>query len=196
MSDEADPGKWLTHEGRLDALLARLDDDRERAAERYLELHRQLVRLFEWRRLEPADELADETLNRAGRRFAEGVELRSEEPFPYLRGIAFLIFKEEVRRRAREQAALQDGPWPPGGRAAPVDDTDEERRLDCLDLCLSELPEEQRRLLLRYHADGDRIRIRRKLSRELDLPLNALRIRVHRLRRKLEVCLRSCLDHP
>ena len=39
----------LTREG-LDRLLARLDPDLERAGEKYRNLHRKLVKLFEWRR--------------------------------------------------------------------------------------------------------------------------------------------------
>jgi DNA-directed RNA polymerase specialized sigma24 family protein len=190
VSDEGEGGKRLTQK-ELETLLARLDPDRERAGARYLELHRKLVRLFEWRGAHPADELADETLDRAARRLTGGVELSTGDPFHYLRGIAFLIFKEVLRRVAAEQGALLA--WRP---PAPAADAEEERRLACLDRCLEALPPDQRQLALRYHAGGDRIRLRQQLGRELDLPLNSLRIRVHRLRKRLEDCLTACLAHP
>jgi len=47
--------------------------------------------------------------------------------------------------------------------------------------CLQGLPEDERQILLRYYV-GDRA----SLARELRMTENALRIRVFRIRRKLE----------
>ena len=63
--------------------------------------------------------------------------------------------------------------------------------MEILQSCLERLPDEQRALLLDYHqGDGrERIENRRRIARRLDVPLNALRIRVHRIRTKLEECV-------
>jgi DNA-directed RNA polymerase specialized sigma24 family protein len=179
----------LTREG-FDALLMSLDSDRDRAAEKYETIRRKLIRLFEWRGCEFPEDLADETINRVARRMAGGVKVESADPFGYFCGVAHLVYKEVWRRAAREQKALDSGDWPP----SPPDEEPDDRRLGCLKKCLDQLPADQQRLLLKYHQGEDNIRNRRELCQELDISsINALRIRVHRVRRKLEDCIEGCL---
>lgn len=184
---ETVPG--LTPEN-FEILLAQLDPDREKAGERYEALRRKLIRLFEWRGCDSPEELADETFNRVARRLAEGVELRSSDPYGYFHGVAHLLHKEFLRRSSREHKALESGEWL---SASAVDDEPSDRRLECLRHCLSLLPPDQRDLVLRYHQGDNNIRNRKSLSDEIGIPMNALRIRVHRVRRKLETCLEDCL---
>jgi DNA-directed RNA polymerase specialized sigma24 family protein len=177
----------------FEALLAQLDPDRERAAEMYEAIRRRLIRLFEWRGCAFPEDLADETLNRVARRMAEGVKLQSSNPYGYFCGVAHLLYKETLRRASREHRALEGGDWRP-----PSFDEEEEpsdQRLECLRRCLSHLPEDQRDLVLRYHQGENNIRNRKVLSAEMGIPMNALRIRVHRVRRKLEDCVQACLRH-
>lgn len=178
----------LTREA-LEALLAHLDPDRERAGERYEEIRRRLVRLFEWRGCAFPEDLVDETFNRVARKLAEGVELRSANPYGYFCGVAHLVYKEVLRRSMRERTALEGGDWPP----APSAETADDERLDALRSCLAQLTPEQRDLVLLYHRGEDNIRGRKGLSAELGIPMNALRIRVHRIRRKLEDCVQERL---
>ena len=65
----------------FDGLLASLADDQEKAGQKYLEIRRNLVRLFEWRGCATPDEYADETMNRCARKIAEGAEIRTLSPF-------------------------------------------------------------------------------------------------------------------
>lgn len=178
----------LTSES-LEALLAFLDPDREVAGAQYESIRRRLVRLFEWRGFSAPEELTDETINRVARRIQEGVEVRSANPYGYFCGVAHLVSKEVARRAARQRAALEKEDWQP----PPPDEPDADDRLACLRHCLSRLPEDQRLLVLRYHQEDDHIRSRQSLSQEMGLPMNALRIRVHRIRRKLEECVQECL---
>ena len=105
--------RGLTPEG-FDALLAQLNPDRERAGEIYETIRRKLVRLFEWRGCGSPEDLTDETINRVARRLAEGVELRSSDPYGYFCGVAHLVYKEVLRRASREHRALvEGGGWPP-----------------------------------------------------------------------------------
>lgn len=178
----------LTSEG-LEALLAALDPDRDSAGRRYETIRRKLIRLFEWRGCDAPEDLADETINRVARRMAEGVELRSSDPYGYFCGVAHLVYKEVLRSSARERAALEAGDWPSAAAEEPSSD----RRLQCLRRCLGQIPQDQRRLVLVYHQEDNHIQSRRALSQELGIPMNALRIRVHRLRRRLEECVQECL---
>lgn len=173
----------------FDALLSMLHPDREKAGEVYEGIRRRLVRLFEWRGCSRSEDLADETFNRVARKFAHGVELERTDPYPYFCGVAHHVFQEMVRREAREQRALESGDW--SSSPPPVDEPD--YRLDHLRACLGILEAGQRRLLLRYHQDDQRIRSRKDLCDELGIPMNALRIRVHRLRRKVEACVQEKL---
>jgi DNA-directed RNA polymerase specialized sigma24 family protein len=191
----------LTPEG-FETLLAQLDPDRERAGEIYETIRHKLVRLFEWRGCSSPEDLADETINRVARRLAEGVELRTSDPYGYFCGVAHLVFKEVLRRASREQRALASGEWP---TPAHEEEEPSDRRLECLRQCLAQLPADQRDLVLRYYrgksdpgksGQGEsNIRNRQELAGEVGVPMNALRIRVHRVRRKLESCVHAFLSH-
>jgi DNA-directed RNA polymerase specialized sigma24 family protein len=179
----------------FEALLRQLAPDRERAGELYETIRHKLVRLFEWRGCAAPEDLADVTFNRVARRLAEGVGLRSNDPYGYFCGVAHLVYKEVLRKAAREHRALTSGDWPP---PAAEEDEPSDARLECLRQCLAKLPPDQRDLVLRYHQGNsdqgeNNIRNRQQLAREAGVQLNALRIRVHRVRRRLESCVQACL---
>jgi DNA-directed RNA polymerase specialized sigma24 family protein len=183
------PRAGLTAEA-FEALLARLDPDRERAGERYEVIRHKLIRLFDWRGCEDPEDLADETINRVARRLAEGVQLGVSDPYSYCCGVAHLVFKEVCRNRDRERRRMEAEPAVP---LAVFPEPEEDERYDALRGCLGRLPPNPRSLLLRYYEGEDRIRGRRRLAEELGIPLNALRIRVHRVRRAVEDCLQRRL---
>jgi DNA-directed RNA polymerase specialized sigma24 family protein len=198
VTDERDDGgsrprkpKGLTRE-EFEALLAKLHPDRERAGELYENIRCRLIRLFEWRGCAEPEALADVAIDRVARRFLEGIDLESRDPYGYFCGVANLVFKEDRRSYAKEQQMRKSGELPLP-IAFPDEEEPEDCRLECLRRCLDLLPADQRVLVLRYHQGGDNIRNRKMLSDELGLPLNALRIRVHRVRRKLEACVRERL---
>jgi DNA-directed RNA polymerase specialized sigma24 family protein len=175
----------------LDLLLAVLDPDRERAAEKLLLLRRKLLKFFAWSRAPFPDELADETLDRVSRRLAEGEVVRQLDPGAYVHGFARNVLRESWSRprlvRAPE-AALAAAPAAEQSAA--------ERRSRCLDRCLARLPVESRRLLLAYYqTEGGAAKIasHRQLAAELNVSGGNLRLRLHRLRLELEGCVRACL---
>jgi len=174
----------------FERLLAALDADRERAGERYEVQRRKLVRLFGWRGCLEAEQCADETLDRVARQLAAGAHV--PDVGAYCHGVAMNVLREYWRRPERRADAFPDA----RRGAAPPDPEIERRetRLDCLDGCMAGLEEPARALLVRYHAAGEGpARARRSaLARELGLPLNALRIRTHRLRTALARCIDAC----
>ncbi len=179
----------LTREG-LERLLGLLDPEPARAARRFGELRRRLERLFEWRGARFPEDLADETITRVARRLEEGVEIRSDDPFRYFCGVAHLIYKEVLRERKRDRALQEPGAWP--SREAEGEDAGD-HRMEWLNDCLAALPPESRRLILSYHEGERRERIenRKAIADRLGVPLNALRIRVHRIRSRIERCVRQ-----
>lgn len=176
------------------ALLDRLDPARDRAGERYEDLRLRLVKFFEWRRAAAPDELADETMDRVGRRLLDEPGLLPQSWPAYVHGFARNVLRESWKGRTDVPHLDRHATATP---AAPDDDS-KERALECLDRCLSALPEESRRLVLDYYRehDGAQIEHRRRIAEEHGIPLNALRLRVHRIRARLDTCVHGCVAGP
>src|SRR5262245_3040493 len=101
--------KWSLTQDALDRLLALLGPDRDIAADRYLRIRRDLVRLFEWRGCSTPDEYADETINRCARKIAEGEEIRDIKTYSV--GVARMLLHEMAREQGR-QRPLDEVPEP------------------------------------------------------------------------------------
>lgn len=169
----------------LDALLALLDPDQEKAGRMYEEVRNRLIRLFNLWGCTESESQADETFNRVARKAAE-IRERSN-PFPFIAGVARKVFLEWLRKQKRKDRFEESGDWPPS--VPPEEEPD--FRLEHLRQCLDLLASDQRRLLLDYHKDRERIATRKALCEKLGIPMNALRIRVHRLRKKVEACVKE-----
>lgn len=150
-----------------------------------------LVRYFEWRSCIAPEDHADETINRVARRIDEGENIFNLPA--YFATVARLVFMESLRQPERISVPLEEAPEI--SVEQPLEDEYREARLRCLDQCLKTLPLEGQTLILEYYHDEKRAKIdlRRQLAEGLGIPLNALRIRAHRIRIVLENCVRSCL---
>jgi DNA-directed RNA polymerase specialized sigma24 family protein len=181
--------KWSLTQEAFDRLLHCLADERDAAAEKYLEIRRNLLKFFEWRGCPFPEDHADETVNRVARRLTEGEEIRN--PMAYFIGVARLLVLEIVKARAKETQALGEL-----GRVDTVESVDpSETRLECLRQCLQGLSAENRELIIEYYQGdkGEKIENRRKLTERLRMPVNTLRMRALRLREKLQDCMEKCL---
>jgi len=186
----ARPG--LTAE-EFEALLAWLHPGREEAGRTYEGVRRRLIRLLEWRGCDVAEELADETVNRVARRIAEGVDPEVRDHFHYFRGVAIRVLLEHWRRRERERLQLA-AEWQGAGVEEPADDDEEaDEKHVALSRCLERQPRDDRDLIERYYEGDDRIRCRSELAEQLGTNLNALRIRVFRIRKRVAACVKKSL---
>ena len=181
----------------FEALLGALHPERERAAQKYEEIRQRLRRFFGWRGARWPDELTDETLDRVARRVAGGEVIRAADVGQYFLGVARNVLRESwqrERQRGHEHDAAALADRLAGGAGAP----EQEGRLDCLDRCLAALPAETRDLVLRYYRGqgGTQRGDRRALAAQLGLAPGTLRIRLHRLRARLEACVRKCMAAP
>jgi len=186
--------KWTLTQDAFDRLLASLGPDRDTAADRYLEIRRNLVRLFEWRGCSTPDEYADETINRCAKKIGEGEDIRDVPT--YCIGIARLVLREMSRDRAKEARPLEEAPEPRA--ASPEPESDPEGRVECLRRCLAQLSPETRDLILHYYQGdkGDKIRNRKGLRRLLGISSNTLRMRALRVRERLQLCAENCMQRP
>jgi DNA-directed RNA polymerase specialized sigma24 family protein len=162
----------------LDALLHALG-----GATAYLRLRAKLVACLERRGGASPDDLADETLDRVQAQLADGEPVR--DPTRYAFGVARRVAMEASRRWRREHGASELEP--DAAVTAPIDDTRD------LSRALAQLDDGDRALLARYgELEGrGRVAARKALAAELGIGVNALRIRVHRARKRLRAALTS-----
>jgi RNA polymerase sigma factor (sigma-70 family) len=185
--------KWALTQKAFDGLLAALGPDRDKAADRYLEIRRNLVRMFEWRGCATPDDYADEAINRCARKLAEGEQIR--DVATYCVGVARMLLREMTRDHAHRARSLEDTPEPQTPPHDPADDS--ERRVECLRRCLNQLTPENRDLILAYYQ-GDKsakIQNRKGLSQLFGLRGSTLRMRALRLRESLQQCSENCIQH-
>ncbi len=187
------PARWQLTAETLDGLLRFLDPDRDQAARGYERLRDKLIRLFDWRGCAFPEDLADETINRVARKLEEGTEIRSPDPYRYFAGVAHRVFCEVLRRRKKKHAALAEIRQVD---REPLPAAEEEHRLSALDHCLVNLSPGERKLIMSFYQGEKQARIarRKQLASALDISINALRIRAHRLRLRLESCVRAYLS--
>ena len=184
--------KWSLTQQAFDGLLASLAPDRDTAGDRYLEIRRNLVRLFEWRGCPTPEDYADETINRCAKKIADGDEIR--DVASYCIGIARILVLEMGRDRSKEARSLDQAPEP---QVAPADpENDPERGVECLRQCLAQLAPENRDLILSYYQGdkAEKIKKRKGLKDLFGVPASTLRMRALRLREKLQACAQNCLQ--
>jgi DNA-directed RNA polymerase specialized sigma24 family protein len=190
--DSTSPKKaWVLDQAAFDKLLANLDADRERAGQTYEDIRGKLVRFFEWRGSVFPEDHADEVINRVARKIDEGEPIRDFKNFVY--GVARLFFLETLKEQNKEALALEQLSQPQMNYKP--DEDESEPQHGCLAMCLRQLTAENRELIIQYYRKerGAKIDNRKALAQQLRIPLNALRIRAHRIRTKIEDCINDCL---
>lgn len=162
-------------------------DDPDEAGRRYLILHEKLEGYFRLRGVADPACCADEVLDRAGRRIAEGAKVPDINKFCL--GIARFIIKEQWRIDTRESKAFLQ--FLEQNESVSEGDLN---RFILMRSCFEQLPQNDRELLNSYcGAPPGRARAehRRKLAESRNSNVSALRIRVTRLRRGLDDCVRE-----
>ena len=162
-------------------------DDPDEAGRRYLRLQQKLEGYLRTRGVADPAAAADETLDRAAKRIAEGTAVPNIDSFCL--GIARFIIMEGWRVNTRESNAfLQFLEQHEHVTTEQID------RFSFMKTCFEQLPQYERNLLNSYCAaprGQARAQHRRELAERLGLTVSALRIRVTRLRQGLEDCLRE-----
>ncbi|SRR6266849_6621833 len=190
-SDLPNSGGRLTA-SQFETLLQRLHPNRNCAGEKYEDLRWQLAKFFEWNCGCRAEDLVDETLDRVARRLQE-LEIPDVVSFAW--GVAQNVRLEAMKTAAR----MVPIPDRPNEEGFPVDSSNFEHhiheRLELdqwrrrLQACIQRLSPEDRKLFLAYHhPESTSIGMRQKLASHLGITMNTLRVRVNRLRYKVEQC--------
>jgi DNA-directed RNA polymerase specialized sigma24 family protein len=171
-----------------DEFLRLIDPDPQRAAAKYKDLFLRLVKFFEWRQCESPTDLTQETILRVYSKAVSGeVTFNTEDITPYFFGVAKFVLMEDRRAAAARRAELPVDEFLP---AVTVDFKQIEVRHD-LRRCLSTLARDEQQLIYRYFA-GER----ETLERDFGLSEGALRVKVHRIKERLQAIIRPAPPGP
>lgn len=164
----------------FELLLKWLDPDRDKAGEQYEAIRHRLATFFYGRRCLDADDLTDRTITVVADKVPQLIDHYKDKPVYYFMGVARKIYQEHLRSERRTPRP----PPPPAGWT--------EQDYQCLEQCLVKLEPGARRMFETYC--GGQGCNREGLTGEYGISLNALRIRVHKLKNKLRACIRDCLN--
>lgn len=159
-----------------------LDPSREQAGRAYEKIRTGLIRMFGHYECAAAEELADETINRVIRSVHRIANSYVGEPMAYFYAVARRLRFEQQRRPVT--VGLDDNHSPVSAMLDEASEEDDRR----LEWAMNRLSASDRELILRYYQGEGRGKIdhRQRLAEELGVGLNALRIRVHRIRTELK----------
>jgi RNA polymerase sigma factor (sigma-70 family) len=177
--------EWELTEEAFSRFLSWLDPNPDQAGQKYEDIRHRLIKIFTCRGCTIPEDLADETINRVIRRVQDIAETYVGDPALYFYGVAHNVHLEYWRRKPELQP-------PPTPDAPPQSEEDHA----CLDDCMERLSPYSRDLVLQYYQEEKhaKINLRKQLAVQLGIPLNALRIRAHRIRMNLQACVFQCLQ--
>jgi DNA-directed RNA polymerase specialized sigma24 family protein len=178
-----------THEG-FTSLLAALGDSAAAAGQHYEQLRAKLIFFFTRKALEVPEDLADEVLDRIGRRLAEGLAILSVDAFAL--GVARHVAQEQTPIRNRVETVD-----PIFFHNVPAVSTtfNEDERIVYLERCLRRLPSYDSQLLKGYYlGGGGAISARKNMAERLGVSPGTLRQKVFLIRRRLLECVTARLE--
>jgi DNA-directed RNA polymerase specialized sigma24 family protein len=187
---------WVLTQEAFDRLLDWLDPDREQAGRKYEAIRLRLIKILTSRACLEAERLTDETMNRVTSKVEEIAKGYVGDPALYFYAVAQKVHLEYLRKEHTRQAALSAEATDAVLNMPQASLTEHfEAEYQCLETCLAQLPVETRDLMVRYYEREGQAKIehRKQLAAELGIAVNALRIRAHRIRQGLQVCVRRCL---
>jgi DNA-directed RNA polymerase specialized sigma24 family protein len=169
----------------FERFLGWLNPDRDKAGQKYEEIRRGLIEIFTCRGCIVPEDLADKTIDRVAERIQQAAYSYAGEPALYFYKVAHYIHLETYR----DNPSLVPPP--------PLESSLKDEKIHvCLDHCLEMLSTKSRDLVLGYYQEEECAKImqRKQLALRLNIPLNALRIRAHRIRQVLQACVFQCLE--
>jgi DNA-directed RNA polymerase specialized sigma24 family protein len=186
--------QWTLTEESFETLLGWLAPERDAAGQAYEVIRQRLVKIFQARGCyQDAEALADETITRVASKVHEiADDYHSETRANYFYGVANNVFFE-WRRKTPQTVELtpQHAVYvPPFALNSSPEDAPHHY---CLKKCLTRLDDDEQKLVFEYYKGGDNFLNRQKIAAEQNITMVNLRVRAHRLRERLEKCVRTCL---
>jgi DNA-directed RNA polymerase specialized sigma24 family protein len=170
---------WELTQEEFNRLLAWLDPDKEKAGQQFLAICERLTKIIASRGCPEADVIFYEAARRIARKppalFAE----YDGEPIRYFYSVAINVYRE-WRAQQPEFVELP-------AALSTANHENEEAQFECLEQCLRQLNVQDRELFVRYHQGEKQAKIdgRKALAKEFHLTDNALKLRIHRLKKTM-----------
>ena len=179
--------------------------EEELAGEEYEKIREKLITYFSRKRCLTPLELADETITRVADRIADDETIMISEPEParFFYNTARYVFFEYLRESGKELPISEEFPPSQHPSVDPIELEErekerlkQERCIECLERCKAKLPPGNWDMIIGYYQGetSEKIKNRKSLAEKFNLTPNALSIRAHRIRRKLEDCLNGCFN--
>jgi RNA polymerase sigma factor (sigma-70 family) len=182
----------------------KLDEDPQRAEEKYILLCSRLEKFFENKRCHKPVDLAEETITRVVRKIFEGKNIPAVALSSYTYTVAQNVFYEYLRDlKKRGEVSLEELSPYKHPFVDPIEVIQKqqeslslEQKLACLDKCLEKLPAEKRAMITSYYGNEESVNKenRKTLADSIGISASNLRVRAHRSRGELEKCIISCLE--
>ena len=182
---------------RFDILLTWLNPNREKAWEKYHTIQETLFKIFTWRGCRDAEDLALEVINRVEQKMPGLIEGYEGDPARYFYGVAKNVAHESHREDAIFSEFQEDDAAAIQGLFANDDkQCEDDEREQYLPHCLGQLSDGDRNIILSYYGYDEKTKLadRRRLAGELGVTMNALWIRVSRIRSSLGKCIKERLN--
>lgn len=175
----------------FDKFLTYLAPDRDEAAKRYENIRRSLIRYFISRRANDPELCADMVLEVLQRKIAAGEELQNAERYGF-------AVASKVRFKDWEQGQKMvelTGNLISESAQPSLETIEEENASEkCMTACLKNFPAKDRDLVVQYYLGEKHDKERRGgLAKREGLTAGNLKVKVHRLTKKLKECLAECL---
>ena len=177
----------------LEEIFAWLNPDRDVAGSMYVQLHHDLAKLFTYKGFADPEALTDEVFDRVAEKVHSVRPTYEGDPRFYFRAVANNVVRENLKK-VKTQVSLEDVDLP-GQKTTETDETALERE-ECLHSCLRKLTANDRKLIVSYYTKEKQAKIdnRNELAQQLGISVEALRVKVYRLRASLHECIERCLD--
>ena len=175
-------------ENRFENLLGWLDSDREIAGHKYELIRLRLIKIFYARGCSTAEDLTDEVIDRVMGKIIFLADNYQGNKALYFYSVAKKVWLEHTRKPTTEELPLNLAQ-----EVASLEDF--EIQYECLDKCLQCLTPEQREFVIEYYQSekGRKIDERKELGEKMKISNEAMRIRVFRIRKKLQKCVLNCV---
>jgi len=170
----------------FEKLLSRLHANRELAGSEYNLLRQKLINYFRLKGHGAPEDGADETLDRVAAKIAAEEEISDVTNYSF--GVARYICLEDQREQTRRQRLGEQLSF-----LQAVSEPVDERLFNLMERCFNRLAPADRDLLQKYCAaeKGSLSNWRDEIAVQMNVSLGNLRLRIHRLRSKLEGCFRT-----
>jgi DNA-directed RNA polymerase specialized sigma24 family protein len=181
----------------FEKLLRWLDPDRDHAAEKYEAIRRSLVLLFASRGAIEPETLADETMDRVidkVNRVSDFTDSYQGNPIAYFISVAHYVGREHMKGSRIAPLRVAE---PESSYGLVQGGVEQDQQIECLEECLERLSPGVREMVMAYYSLESRERAmehRKELARRMGLSLNALRLRMHRIRTELGRCITGCIE--